>query len=256
VDSNQRLRRAQTRRLIRNRQHAAVDRQLRRKLDRTRRHAQPRLGCPEFDTLRADTFPVGPSPDQYRDAIRACRSRLLAGGIDLNNYNAAEDASDLNDLRHALGYDEWNVYALSTGRPIGLTAMRLHPNGIRSVVFDSPASNLWEVRGPDIWRPLKRALEKVFSGCAANAACSAAYPNLRARFFARIHLLRRDPVIVDSPVEGDGTVPLTVDGDMLLDAVAGCAGERFCAPSLPGVLHSLAGGNVGRVLRRRCHQPR
>jgi pimeloyl-ACP methyl ester carboxylesterase len=96
--------------------------------------AQPRLGCPEFDALRADTFPEGPSPDQYLDAVHACRERLVGEGIDLSAYNAAEEAADLDDIRSALGYEKWNLYVLSAGGSVGLTAMRLFPTGIRSVI--------------------------------------------------------------------------------------------------------------------------
>jgi len=84
----------------------------------------------------------------------------------------------------ALGYREWNVYSLSAGGVLPLTAMRLYPEGIRSVILDSGVGNQFEMRGPDEWRGFSRTLEMVFAGCAANAACEAAYPNLRTRFFS------------------------------------------------------------------------
>jgi pimeloyl-ACP methyl ester carboxylesterase len=209
--------------------------------------AQPRLGCPEFDAARADAFPHDPTPDQYLDAVRACRQRLVAEGIDLSAYNVAEDAADLDDIRQALGYEQWNLYVLSAGGPAGLTAMRLYPQGIRSVIFDSPFSNLIKLRGPDFAAALNRTLEMVFSGCAANPACQTAYPNLRARFYDAVHALRRDPFVFDLPVEGGTTVRATVDGDGVLVDAAVCSGDPFCAQDLPGVLDTIAEGDVADV---------
>ena len=207
--------------------------------------AEPRLGCPEFDTLRAATFPEGPSPRQWLDAVRACHDRLVREGVDLSAYNSAEDAGDLRDLRRALGYNQWNLHVLSAGGVIGLTVMRLYPRGIRSVILDSALGNRFKLRGPDVWGGQNRALEMVFAGCAADAACAAAYPNLRARFYDRVHALRADPVVVDLPVEGGGTFALTVDGDLLLAEASGCASDGpFCAPGLPGALDAAADGDI------------
>jgi pimeloyl-ACP methyl ester carboxylesterase len=103
--------------------------------------SQPRLGCPEFDSLAAATFPNAPSRAQYLASVRQCRDRLRTDGVDLDAYDSAENAEDLDDLRIALGYDQWNVLGLSNGGLATLTLMRLHPEGIRSVVLDSPNSN-------------------------------------------------------------------------------------------------------------------
>jgi pimeloyl-ACP methyl ester carboxylesterase len=211
-------------------------------------YAEPRLGCPEFDALRAATFPQGPTPGQWLDAVDACHDRLISEGVDLRAYNSAEDAADLRDLRRALGYKQWNLYVLSAGGVIGLTAMRLYPQGIRSVILDSALGNRFKLRGPDIWGGQNRALEMVFAGCAADTACEAAYPNLRARFYERVHALRADPVVVDLPVEGGGTFALTVDGDLVLADASSCASDGpFCAPSLPGALDAVADGDIASV---------
>ena len=207
--------------------------------------AEPRLGCPEFDTVRDAAFPLFPTPQQWLDAVRACRDRLVGEGIDLSAYNSAEDAGDLDDLRRALGYPRWNLHALSAGGVIALTAMRLHPKGIRSVILDSPVGNQFRLRGPDEWRGQNRTLEKVFAGCAADAACAAAYPNLRQRFYDRVHALRAHPVVIELPLAGGGTFTDTIDGDILLLDAASCAGVGpFCAPTLPEALDAVADGDI------------
>ena len=70
-------------------------------------------------------------------AVKACRDRLAATGVDLAAYNSTENAADIAELRVALGIDSWNVYGVSYGSKLALTVLRNHPQGIRSVVLDS-----------------------------------------------------------------------------------------------------------------------
>ena len=89
--------------------------------------SQPRLACPEFDALAVAAFPNAPPRAAYLASVRQCRDRLRADGVDLDAYNSAENAEDLDELRIALGYDQWNVLGLSNGGLATLTLMRLHP---------------------------------------------------------------------------------------------------------------------------------
>jgi hypothetical protein len=40
------------------------------------------------------------------DAMQRCRKRLEAAGIDLDDYDTAASATDLDDIRRALGYQQ------------------------------------------------------------------------------------------------------------------------------------------------------
>ena len=88
--------------------------------------------------------------------------------------------------------------ALSADGVIGLTSMRLFPDGIRSAILDSAASpqEQWAL---DPYRGEQEMLEKVFAGCAANAACNARYPKIRKLFLDLVHKLNKHPAIVPSP---------------------------------------------------------
>jgi pimeloyl-ACP methyl ester carboxylesterase len=204
--------------------------------------ADPRLGCPEFDRALATAFPADPTLSQALAAVGQCRDRLAGHGIELDAYNSAEDAADLRDLRVALGYSAWNMYVVSAGGIIGLTAMRLYPEGIRSVILDSPLGNMYEIV-TDLQRAHIRLLEMIFARCAANTACEAAYPNLRTRFYDRVHALRVQPVVLSIPVEGGGSRSLTVDGDVLLGESSACE-DPFCALDMPARLDAVARGDV------------
>ena len=45
---------------------------------------------------------------------------------------------DLTDLRHVLGIKQWNLHGVSYGTRLALSVMRDAPEGVRSVILDSP----------------------------------------------------------------------------------------------------------------------
>jgi pimeloyl-ACP methyl ester carboxylesterase len=178
--------------------------------------SRPRLGCPEFDRAFESMFYSRPYvassvvADNLR-AVRACRDRLTAAGIDLTAYHSEESAADLEALRRALGYRKWNLFALSADGVLGMTYLRLYPEAIRSVVVDSGLSpqHLWQV---DYYRGLQQLLDRVFAGCAANAACAAAYPDIERRFDDLVRRLNVRPAIVPIPDFEPRPVTVRVDG--------------------------------------------
>lgn len=211
--------------------------------------SRPRLDCPEFDFLSVATFPNAPSRPTYLASVRACRDRLRGDGVDLDAYNSAASAADLDDLRVSLGYSQWNVLGLSNGGLATLTMMRLHPEGIRSVVLDSPSSND-NLHVVDRWRAPNRLLEKVFADCAADAICNSRYPSLRATFYGLIDDLRLHPV--DVPIANPaGGPPLWVHitGDVLLSATASLITDPAVLPSLPATIYFAVYGGLAQVVQ-------
>lgn len=201
----------------------------------------PRLGCPELDRASVTAFYAGSSVNSrvrplYEAALRHCRDRLTAAGIDLAAYSSAESAADLDALRRALGVDDWNLLAVSADGVLGLTYLRLFPGHIRSVIVDSAASPqmLW---GLDYDRGLQQELEAIFAGCSANAACRAAYPGIRQRFYALVDRLNAHPVTITLPRFEPHPVRLVLDGAGVFVDVVGqiFPGDR----DFPESIHSL-----------------
>ena len=119
----------------------------------------------------------------------------MAEGINLAAYNSRENAADLNDLRLALGYETWNVWGVSYGTRLAQTVMRDFPEGLRSVVLDSTyplAANLL-TDAPD---NAMRAFTVFFAGCANDAACSEAYPDMETVFYEQVARLDAEPVVL------------------------------------------------------------
>jgi pimeloyl-ACP methyl ester carboxylesterase len=181
-------------------------------------YSEPSLDCPEITQLNYDDlkqqFTVDQRVAQDAESVTRCHNRLVSKGIDPALASSAESATDVNDLRLALGYDRWNLYGVSYGTKLALTVMRDFPQGVRSVVLDSVyplQANLYTASPEDF----DRALKVLFESCAADAHCSSAYPNLEAAFYETVRTLNEKPVILalgggifGRPIEG-----AVIDGD-------------------------------------------
>lgn len=214
--------------------------------------SQPRLGCPEFDEADESSFYSSPYvwssfAEDMTQAVTDCHDRLVADGIDLAAYNSAESAADLDALRRALGYKEWNLVAISADGVLGLTYMRLYPKDIRSAIIDSGASlqHNWDI---DYLRGQNQQLERIFAGCAANPACNAAYPNLRTVFFDLVAQLQAQPVDIAQPDFPGGPIIHHVDGVAFYLDMLGIIfpGDNFSSdgirPGLAQIWHVAHGG--------------
>jgi pimeloyl-ACP methyl ester carboxylesterase len=211
-------------------------------------HSKPALDCPQFN----DAFRKSVEEDIRREALtalvleatRACHARLVASGADLSGYNSAESATDLDELRQALGYEAWNLYGISYGTRLALTTMRDHRQGIRSVILDSsypPDADLYASLLPNA----QRAFDKLFEGCAADAGCASAYPELRTVFFELVDRLNAQPA--DLPVENFLTgevIPSKMNGDLLIAATFQALYSSGSIPYLPGVIYAANDGFV------------
>jgi pimeloyl-ACP methyl ester carboxylesterase len=214
----------------------------------------PRLGCPEFDEADRSSFYsrpfVGSSFDEdFTEALHACHDRLTDAGIDLSAYNSAEGAADLEALRTALGYRQWNLWAISADGVLGLTYMRLYPAAVRSAVLDSPVAPQ-AFDSVDYIRGTKEMLERALAGCAANAACEATYPNLRGVFYDIVHELQRHPAQISIPRFPGGPIVVQVRGvEFYLDAAFAVDPENI--QHLFSEIWRSAHGGLAQVYRER-----
>ena len=113
-------------------------------------------------------------------------------GFDLSQYNSAASALDLQDIRHALGYDQWNVHGHSYGSRLALVTMRNAAEGIRSVILSGtyPTSVASWFNLP-AWTA--DVLTRVSASCAAQLVCRAAFPAVERTFWRTVEELERNP---------------------------------------------------------------
>lgn len=176
------------------------------------------------------------------DAMLACQKDLSATAK-LSAYNSAANAADLADLRKALGHQQVNLWSISYGTRLALTVMRDAPEGIRSVVLDSvypPDVNVY-TEGP---ANLMRAFDTLFKGCAVDAACNTAFPNLRTVLFDTAAALSKDPVKLSAvnPLNSK-QYPLVLDGGMLVSLVFQMLYQTDMLPELPQIIYQAKAGN-------------
>lgn len=186
--------------------------------------SKPALDCPEIITLARELSdreiagqPVSreAATDLLVQTFLDC-GQTLSQVADLSAYNSVTSASDVADLRRALGYAEVNLWGASYGTRLALEVMRRHPAGIRSVVLDAvypPDVDLYATAPANF----ERALDRLFESCAANAVCAETYPDLRDTFFETVTRLNANPLPSTLTDFATGEeIPTVMDGDALI----------------------------------------
>jgi pimeloyl-ACP methyl ester carboxylesterase len=209
--------------------------------------SEPALDCPEYtelgNDLLDDDIEAEAALELALEAIETCRARLEEEGVNLAAYTSAANAADLEELRLALGYEQWNVYGISYGTRLAQTLMRDYPEGIRSVVLDSvyPLQlDLYESVPANAWR----AYEVLFAGCAADEACNAAYPDLETVLFETAEELNANPVMIEitNPLTGE-TFDALLNGDSLVGFLFPSLYAAEIIPLLPKIIYDASTGN-------------
>ena len=203
----------------------------------------PSLDCPEEREWAFTVLDVDMSAEEERAselrAIGECHDRLVDDGVDLSQYNSAENAADVADLRIALGIDEVNLLGISYGTRLAETVIRDHPTGIRSVVLDStytPDVNLIS-EGP---ANLDRALQQLWKGCQLDADCDAHFGDIEERLYAIVDDFEAQPTRASVPdFLGGGSWDVLFDGDWVLGTVFQGLYSDQVIPLLPQLIEEL-----------------
>jgi pimeloyl-ACP methyl ester carboxylesterase len=150
------------------------------------------------DFYRAGDQSTGRLPDFLPiDRVRECR-RALERIADLTQYTTAAAVEDLEAVRAQLGYERINLAGGSYGTRLALEYARRYPARVRTLVLDGAVS-------PSVAMPAgfgvaaQRALDGVLDECAADAACTAAYPRVRAQAGELFARLARTPLEARTP---------------------------------------------------------
>jgi pimeloyl-ACP methyl ester carboxylesterase len=166
--------------------------------------------------------------------------------MDLAAYDIAANAADIEDLRVALGINQWNLQAVGTASPILLQASRLYPAGVRTLIVDSPAlpgANLITV-GP---RATDLAIARLSAACEAHADCSRRAPGLEVTLRNALSQLDAKPLTFDV-----GQTPAAINAGHPISVVLdGAALLRWIRWRLESSAGSGAGRLIDTVLRVR-----
>ncbi|WP_188910336.1 alpha/beta fold hydrolase [Salinarimonas ramus] len=211
----------------------------------------PRLGCSEIPVAAIDgnrfNDPGLAEPDDIGARLAGCREAMVREGIDVAAFDTRAAALDLAAIRSALDLPRWNLVGTSYGARLALEAMRVDPQGIRSVVLNSPLS-VSPDHNSDLATERVRLVEALVSACAADPACAETYGDLGERL-ARIRA-RLDEAPLQASFRDPGTgAPVTTE-IVWADVVAMVAGKLATIPSartLPRAIAALDAALRGRV---------
>ena len=157
-------------------------------------YAEPNLMCTESFEAAAEILALAGDEADARalEALSECYDRLSGEGINLSAYNSLENAADVDAIREALGYEEYNFYGVSYGTLLGLHLMRNHPDHLRSMILDGvvpPDVNFI----PQVAANTDRVFTEIIQTCENDLACRSEYPNLEERFFNLVDELNQTP---------------------------------------------------------------
>lgn len=166
-----------------------------------------------------------------REAYRAAWDAWTARGIGMRGYTTAESADDLDALRVHLGAERIDLWGISYGSHLALSALRRHPDRIGRVALASLEGQDQTVKRPD---RLDLYLDRVDALLDGDASLRAAVPSLAA-LMRRVHArMEAEPLALASTYRG-APVEAQVGGF----AVQMLAGGLIANPSSLALLPSL-----------------
>jgi pimeloyl-ACP methyl ester carboxylesterase len=217
-------------------------------------HSKPSLDCPEVPA-------VGPELAGFRlrdparrtmllGAVAACHDRLVGQGIDLAAYDLAANASDIEDLRTALGIGSWNINTNGSANRIAFEVARRFPRGLRSLIIDSP-----NLPTPDFLTvgptALDLAISRIVAACAAQPACERDFPDLGTMIRDAVTRLDANPTTFDvtgtvTSIQLGHPIRVVVDGAALLRWIRWSLGTGGGSGSaaIPATVRSVLDGRL------------
>ena len=199
------------------------------------------LKCADDDE-RAALLPLAERADEARrlPRLRACRQALQALPYgDLRFFTTELASGDVDAVRHALGVPRLNAIGASYGTRAVLDYQRQFPARVRRAVLDGvapPDMRLADSAAHDN----QAALDALLAACAAEPACAARHPQLRAQWAA---LLAKLPHAVQLPHPVSGRIEtIRMQRDTLLSLVRAPLYAPQLASALPVAIDEADAG--------------
>ena len=136
---------------------------------------------------RMDTF----DPENIRKNVASCLAEV-SKKADPRYYTTTIAVEDLEKVRQSLGAPPFDLIGGSYGTRVAQQYLMRHPEGVRSVVLDSPAPNQL-ILGEEFADNLESALKRDFADCIAVPACKQAYGDPMNTLYKLRDALRANP---------------------------------------------------------------
>jgi pimeloyl-ACP methyl ester carboxylesterase len=192
----------------------------------------------DFRRAAADLYPV--------DAVRACKAELEKRA-DLRLYTTALAADDFNEIRGWLGYEKIDLYGGSYGTRMAQVYLRRHPETVRT-------ATLIAVAPANVYLPLthayagKRAMDLLLGECQADAACRAAFPDIRKELDAVLARVEQGVVVPVTNTRTGEKVEVRPSRGLVVEGIRFLMyGPR--GGSLPLQIHRAYQGELGPLVQ-------
>ncbi|MBK9152829.1 MAG: alpha/beta hydrolase [Chloracidobacterium sp.] len=176
------------------------------------------------------------------DDVRRCRTELEKNA-DLRLYTTSIAMDDLDEVRAALGYGKINLYGISYGTRAVQEYIRRHGRNVRSAVLHGVSLTGQHMPG-NFGQANERALHGVLDECLNDAACRAAFPNIKADAAKVLETLRKGPVKVTIEVERGRRGEVSLSRDLAAEAIRYMLYQSAGASRVPIVLNTAAKGDL------------
>ena len=203
-----------------------------------------RLSIPQEKTPQhylSEMYPV----DYVREMRHALEKRA-----DLTKYTTSIGMDDLDDVRAWLGYEKINLLGGSYGTQAALVYMRRHPDHVRSVI-------LLAVAPTDLKMPLHhsesaaRAMDLLLGECEQDAACHAAFPQIRDDWKHVLAQSEKQPAHVEySPPGKAAPVTVEIQRGVFAEKIRTWMYGRNKAARIPLIIHRAAQGDFAPFLKQ------
>jgi pimeloyl-ACP methyl ester carboxylesterase len=130
-----------------------------------------------------------------KEISKLTRECLDALPGDPRYYTTSVAIRDLEEVRKALGLQQWNLIGGSYGARVELHYARRYPGSVRSMVIDSVIHPQLDL-GPNIPIESQRALEQFIARCEADKQCQQRFPDLQQGTHKLLQQLKKQPRIV------------------------------------------------------------
>jgi len=173
--------------------------------------------------------------DECAEILRTARAEVIA-------YNSVEIAHDVEDLRVALGYEQWNIRGHSYGTRHGMAQIQQYPHTVRSAAL----SGMSILHGYSDYVPIyiARSLQILFDYCRSDKNCNEAYPELEGDFIKLLQRIEEKPIPLPSFVQKiGGEVSTEITPQFLLAGLFRILYVKSGIEITPALIHQLAEGN-------------
>ena len=180
------------------------------------------------------------SPEETIALTRTCLEALPHNPRFFTTSVAVED---LEALRVALSYPQFNVYGVSYGTRVAQHFVRRYPDSVRTVILDGVVPPQLAL-GPGIAIDAQHALQNIFTRCVESPACHERFPNIAEEFSALEERLTSNTVSVDLPNPLTGVPESIQFGDAeLAAAIRLLSYAPHTVALLPLLIHEAANEN-------------